>query len=163
MTPQQIDALIKPERVDSEYFRLLARDPEALRARTETDLDIFYNTDGGLGRAERELAALPYDLRRKKVGEYEYLYEIHDRSGNGTSLGAWDSDRQEQFDTYRATKTAATTRASTRVASQTGLRAVRSTPYQLFRSGVPPCGGGDQTVWVGVTRTSTFWKSLSSV
>ena len=61
------------------------------------------------------------------------------------------------------TKTAAATRASTRVASQTGLRVVRSTPYQLFRSGVPPCGGGDQTVWVGVTRTSTFWKSLSSV
>lgn len=57
MTPQQIDALIKPERVDSEYFRLLARAPEALRARTETDLDIFYNTDGGMARAERELAA----------------------------------------------------------------------------------------------------------
>ena len=39
------------------YFRLLARDPEALRARTLTDLDIFFNVDGGIGRAERELAA----------------------------------------------------------------------------------------------------------
>lgn len=60
--------------------------------------------------AERELAALAYDLRRKKVGEYEYLYKIHDRSGNGTSLGAWDSDKQAQFETYRAAKAAAKTR-----------------------------------------------------
>lgn len=57
--------------------------------------------------AERELIALPYDLRRKKVGEYEYLYEIHDRSGNGTSLGAWDEDKQRQFDEYRERKQAA--------------------------------------------------------
>lgn len=57
LTEEQLDALIKPERADLPYFRLLARDPAALRARTLTDLDIFYNTDGGLGRAERELAA----------------------------------------------------------------------------------------------------------
>lgn len=57
LTDAQREALIKPERADQEYFRLLARDPEALKARTLTDLDIFYNTDGGLGRAERELAA----------------------------------------------------------------------------------------------------------
>lgn len=57
LTEEQRAALIKPEREKSEYFRLLARDPRALRARTLTDLDIFYNTEGGLGRAERELAA----------------------------------------------------------------------------------------------------------
>lgn len=58
LTAEQIDSLIKPERADMPYFRLLARDPAALRARTLTDLDIFYNVDGaGLGRAERELAA----------------------------------------------------------------------------------------------------------
>ena len=57
LTEVQIDSLIKPERAKQPYFRLLARDPEALRARTLTDLDIFYNTDGGLGRAEREFAA----------------------------------------------------------------------------------------------------------
>ncbi|MEX3505194.1 alkylhydroperoxidase domain protein [Corynebacterium sp. LK2510] len=56
-TDHHRDALIQPQRIDSEYFRLLARDPDALKARTLTDLDIFYNTDGGLGRAERELAA----------------------------------------------------------------------------------------------------------
>lgn len=54
--------------------------------------------------AERDLTALPYDLRRKKIGEYEYLYEIYDRSGNGKSLGAWDNDKQSQFDEYREQK-----------------------------------------------------------
>jgi len=37
--------------------------------------------------AEQTLAALPYDLRRKDVGGRGYLYEIHDRAGNGRSLG----------------------------------------------------------------------------
>lgn len=50
-------ALIEPERAKNPYFRLLARDPAALRARTLTDFDIFFNTSDGLGRAERELAA----------------------------------------------------------------------------------------------------------
>lgn len=57
--------------------------------------------------AERDLFALPYDLRRKKVGEYEYLYEIYDRSGNGTSLGAWDEEKQRLFDEYRERKQSA--------------------------------------------------------
>jgi len=57
LTEVQRDALIEPQRAKMPYFRLLARDPEALRARTLTDLDIFFNVDGGVGRAERELAA----------------------------------------------------------------------------------------------------------
>lgn len=58
LTEEQLDSLIQPERADMPYFRLLARDPAALKARTLTDLDIFFNTDGeGLGRAERELGA----------------------------------------------------------------------------------------------------------
>lgn len=56
--------------------------------------------------AERELYAIPYDLRRKKVGEYEYLYEIFDRSGNGKSLGAWDDEKQSQLEEYKAAKSA---------------------------------------------------------
>lgn len=60
--------------------------------------------------AERALFALPYDLRRKKVGSYQYLYEIHDRSGNGKSLGAWDDEKQQQFDSYHAAKEAAKVR-----------------------------------------------------
>jgi alkylhydroperoxidase domain protein len=50
-------ALVDAARAKSPYFRLLARDPEALEARTRTDKDIFYNPDAGLPRAERELAA----------------------------------------------------------------------------------------------------------
>ncbi len=67
------EALIRPERADSEYFRLLARDPQALRARTLTDLDIFYNTDGGLGRAERELAATVVS----RINGCEYCASVH--------------------------------------------------------------------------------------
>jgi alkylhydroperoxidase domain protein len=48
----------EPFRIQSPYFRLLARDPEVLNSRTRTDQDIFYNTEGGLSRAERELSAV---------------------------------------------------------------------------------------------------------
>ena len=54
--------------------------------------------------AERERRALPYDLRRKSVGDYRYLYEIHDRSGNGTSLGRWDDAAETRFEIYRSEK-----------------------------------------------------------
>jgi len=57
LTDTQRDALIEPNRAKMPYFRLLARDAAALKARTLTDLDIFFNTTGGVGRAERELAA----------------------------------------------------------------------------------------------------------
>jgi alkylhydroperoxidase domain protein/CMD domain protein len=53
----QRDALVEAGRAKNPYFRLLARDPAALKARTLTDFDIFFNTTDGLGRAERELAA----------------------------------------------------------------------------------------------------------
>jgi alkylhydroperoxidase domain protein len=51
------DALVDAARAKSAYFRLLTRDPGALKARTLTDKDIFYNPDAGLPRAERELTA----------------------------------------------------------------------------------------------------------
>ncbi|MEW1835168.1 alkylhydroperoxidase domain protein [Microbacterium sp. NPDC079995] len=57
LTERQREALIEPARAKMPYFRLLARDPDALEARTLTDLDIFFNVEGGVGRAERELAA----------------------------------------------------------------------------------------------------------
>lgn len=56
--------------------------------------------------AERALRALPYDLRRKRIGDYEYFYEIHDRSGNGTSLGRWDETAARRLHAYRAEKAA---------------------------------------------------------
>jgi alkylhydroperoxidase domain protein len=57
LTPRHIAALIEAARAKSPYFRLLARDPDALEHRTRTDKDIFYNTQGGAPRADRELAA----------------------------------------------------------------------------------------------------------
>ncbi len=60
--------------------------------------------------AERELAAMPYDLKRKKIGDYEYLYETTDRDGNGKSLGRWSDDKQARFDAYKAAKAAAKAR-----------------------------------------------------
>jgi alkylhydroperoxidase domain protein len=51
------EGLVDRGRASSDYFRLLVRDPEILRARTLVDKDIFYNTAEGLPRAERELAA----------------------------------------------------------------------------------------------------------
>ncbi|MBL3685839.1 alkylhydroperoxidase domain protein [Leucobacter zeae] len=56
-TEAHYEALVERERVHMPYFRLLARDPEALRERTLTDIDIFFNPDAGLPRAEREIAA----------------------------------------------------------------------------------------------------------
>jgi len=57
LTEVQRDALIDAGRTKSDYFRLLARDPAILKARTLTDNDIFYNPDAGLPRGEREFAA----------------------------------------------------------------------------------------------------------
>lgn len=54
--------------------------------------------------AERALAELPYDLRKKTVGGREYLYQIHDRGGNGTSKGPMSEALQAQFDQYREQK-----------------------------------------------------------
>jgi len=57
MSERQRTSLVDAARIKSAYFRLLARDPDVLEARTRTDKDIFYNADAGLPRAERELAA----------------------------------------------------------------------------------------------------------
>jgi alkylhydroperoxidase domain protein len=57
LTPQHMAALVDAARAKSDYFRLLARDPAVLEARTRTDKDIFYNPQAGAPRADRELAA----------------------------------------------------------------------------------------------------------
>lgn len=57
LTDRHWAGLVDASRSKSPYFMLLARDPEILEARTNTDKDIFYNTKAGLPRAERELAA----------------------------------------------------------------------------------------------------------
>jgi hypothetical protein len=62
---------------------------------------------------ERVLARLPYDMRRKEVSGHAYLYEIHDRGGNGTSLGPWSAKNEARFTAYRAEKQNARTRRDT--------------------------------------------------
>ena len=56
--------------------------------------------------AERALFAMPYDLKRKKIGDYAYLYEIFDRNGNGRSLGRMDQGKQVRLDDFKAAKSA---------------------------------------------------------
>jgi hypothetical protein len=71
------------------------------QARTLVNLQQRYEVWIG---AERALAALPYDLRRKEVAGRFYLYEIKDRSGNGKSLGPWSDEFEAKLNAYRADK-----------------------------------------------------------
>src|SRR5258708_2946754 len=57
LTARHMAGLGDAARAKAPHFRLVARDPEVLEARTRTDKDIFYNPEAGLPRAERELAA----------------------------------------------------------------------------------------------------------
>lgn len=77
--------------------------------------------------AERALAALPYDLRRKRVGGREYLYRIFDRGGNGQSLGAMTPEREAQFTAYHAAKDALQERIR-------GLRPALAESAALYRA-----------------------------
>lgn len=54
--------------------------------------------------AQRELAQLPYNLVRKRVGEREYLYEAIDRVNNGKSLGPMTPELEQHFTEYRSRK-----------------------------------------------------------
>ncbi|TSD81187.1 peroxidase-related enzyme, partial [Mycobacterium sp. KBS0706] len=53
----------------------LVRDPDVLQARTRTDKDIFYNPEGGLPRAERELAA----TATSRLNGCIYCASVHSR------------------------------------------------------------------------------------
>jgi hypothetical protein len=54
--------------------------------------------------AERALARLPYNLVRKRVGEYEYLYEAIDRINNGKSLGRMTPELELRLTEYQTAK-----------------------------------------------------------
>ncbi len=83
LTPKTIDelteddytALTERSRAQNPYFRLLVRDPVVLGARTRADNDIFYNTDAGLGRAEREVSA----AATSRVNGCIYCASVHSR------------------------------------------------------------------------------------
>src|SRR5215475_9726118 len=89
MTPRHLASLVDAARVKSPYFRLLARDPDALEARTRTDKDIFYNPDAGLPRAERELAA----AATSRVNGCIYCASVHARFAATYSKRDADVDR----------------------------------------------------------------------
>ena len=75
LTEQQREGLIDAARAKSPYFRLLARDPAVLAARTRTDKDIFYNPDAGAPRADRELAA----AAASRINGCIYCASVHAR------------------------------------------------------------------------------------
>src|SRR5262249_25047305 len=89
LTERHIMALVDAARAKSAYFRLLARDPDALQARTLTDKDIFYNPDAGLPRAERELAA----AATSRFNGCIYCASVHSRFAATYSKRAEDVDR----------------------------------------------------------------------
>ncbi|MCH1883342.1 alkylhydroperoxidase domain protein [Agrococcus sp. ARC_14] len=89
LTEAQREGLVEPGRAKSPYFRLLARDPEALRARTLTDLDIFHNEDGGIPRWERELSA----AAASRVNGCVFCASVHARAASRLSGRAEDVQR----------------------------------------------------------------------
>lgn len=86
---RQRESLIDAARSKSAYFRLLARDPDVLEARTRTDKDIFYNPEAGLPRAERELAA----TATSRFNGCIYCASVHARFASTYSKRTEDVDR----------------------------------------------------------------------
>ncbi|MFF7293383.1 alkylhydroperoxidase domain protein [Microbacterium sp. NPDC008134] len=75
LTDRHYEGLVDGARAKNDYFRLLARDPEVLKARTLVDNDIFYNVAEGLPRADRELAATAASRRNGCV----FCASVHSR------------------------------------------------------------------------------------
>src|SRR6266446_482476 len=89
LTARHMAGLVDAARARSPCFRLLARDPEVLEARTRTDKDIFYNPEAGLPRAERELAA----AATSRFNGCIYCASVHARFAATYSKRAQDVDR----------------------------------------------------------------------
>jgi alkylhydroperoxidase domain protein len=89
LTERHVAALVDAARAKSSYFRLLVRDPDALEARTRTDKDVFYNTEAGLPRAERELAA----AAASRLNGCIYCASVHARFAATYSRREADVDR----------------------------------------------------------------------
>ena len=89
LTARHMAGLVDAARAKSPYFRLLARDPEVLEARTRTDKDIFYNPEAGLPRAERELAA----AATSRFNGCIYCASVHARFAATYSKRVEDVDR----------------------------------------------------------------------
>lgn len=88
LTERHYDGLVEAARAKNDYFRLLARDPEVLKARTLVDKDIFYNAAEGLPRADRELAATAASRRNGCV----FCASVHSRFAAHHSKRVQDVD-----------------------------------------------------------------------
>ncbi|WP_158930639.1 alkylhydroperoxidase domain protein [Acidisphaera sp. S103] len=89
LTERQRASLVDAARSKSAYFRLLAREPDILEARTRADKDIFFNTSSGLPRAERELAAAATSRHNGCI----YCASVHARHATTFSKRAEDVRR----------------------------------------------------------------------
>lgn len=89
LTERHFAGLVDAARAKSDYFRLLARDPDVLGARTRADKDIFYNVVDGLPRAERELAA----TATSRVNGCIFCASVHARFAATFSKRGDDVDR----------------------------------------------------------------------
>ncbi|WP_285410432.1 alkylhydroperoxidase domain protein [Variovorax sp. efr-133-TYG-130] len=89
LTERHFAGLVDAARAKSPYFRLLARDPDILGARTRTDKDIFYNPEAGLPRAERELSA----AAASRYNGCIYCASVHARFASHFSHRAQDVQR----------------------------------------------------------------------
>ena len=89
LTERHEAGLVDRGRARLDYFRLLARDPEILRARTLTDKDIFYNVAEGLPREDRELAA----AAASRVNGCVFCASVHARFAAHFSGREADVDR----------------------------------------------------------------------
>lgn len=77
--------------------------------------------------AERAVSVLPYGMARKEIGGRSYLYELHDRKGNGRSLGPWSDEQARRLAAYQETKAGAQARvAESRVALEETARLARA-------------------------------------
>jgi alkylhydroperoxidase domain protein len=89
LTERHWTGLVDASRAKSPYFMLLARDPDVLGARTKADKDIFYNPNGGLPRAERELAAAATSRHNGCI----YCASVHSRFATTHSKRSEDVQR----------------------------------------------------------------------
>ena len=101
LTERHLASFVDAARVKSPYFRLLARDPDALEARTRTDKDIFYNPDAGLPRAEPagDVLLRPEEIHRAS-GEDDVVPPLRRRDEAVEEPGG----RLGAFAAYRETK-----------------------------------------------------------
>ena len=88
LTAEQADSFAAKATTNSEYFRLLARVPAVLKARSALDNAVFLGRDG-LPRGERELAAAV----TSKVNGCIYCASVHARKAEFQTKRADDIDR----------------------------------------------------------------------